>query len=46
MLGFIKKEDFGVQFDGALDKKLRSEKEYSKISDLSKAEKSTDAGLR
>lgn len=45
MLGFIKKEDIGVQFDG-VDKKLRTEKEYSKISDLSKAEKSTDAGLR
>jgi hypothetical protein len=46
MLGFIKKEDFAVQVDRNIESRSSYDKDYSKISTYSKAEQSTDAGLR
>lgn len=46
MLGFIKKEDFGVQADRNIESRTSYDKDFSKISTYSKAEKSTDAGLK
>jgi hypothetical protein len=46
MLGFTKKEDFGVQVDINVESGMTCDKDMSKISAYSKGEQSTDAGMR
>jgi len=46
MLGFIKKEDYGVQVGQAIESRSSYDKDFSNTSAYSKADQSTDAGLR
>ena len=46
MLGFIKKEDFGVQVTQPVDSRSTYDKDCCSTSAYSKADQSTEAGLR
>jgi hypothetical protein len=46
MLGFMKKQDFGVQVTQSIEPRSTYDKDLCNTSAYSKADQSTDAGLR